>query len=58
VPVTKTPPPVGGGCVNFFLCFITLGLWLPVWLLLLLGQELTPWRCVRCGSRARKLWME
>ena len=32
------------------LSLLTLGAFLPIWVLLMLGDAIRPWRCQQCGS--------
>jgi hypothetical protein len=39
---------------HFLLSFATLGLWLPVWGVVIILQLLKPWMCSVCGVHQRK----
>lgn len=36
--------------LHFLLLLFTMGVWLPVWLLITLNAGTIGWRCVKCGS--------
>ena len=39
--------------LHLLMSLVTLGLWLPIWLLVGVCAATTPYLCSRCGSRVR-----
>jgi hypothetical protein len=40
--------------LHFLLAFATLGIWLPVWGLIVTFQLIRPWTCTFCGSNQHR----
>ena len=36
--------------LHFILSLFSFGLWIPVWLVVSIANDLTPWRCNSCGT--------
>jgi hypothetical protein len=39
---------------HFMLALGTLGVWLPVWGIVIVAHSLKPWTCIFCGVRQRR----